>query len=83
MADSQYLTLAEFSDASRTAIPTLRRWIREGILPVLQPAGRGGKILVRASALEAVAKSVIPEIKQAPPAESKQLPGRKPAWLRS
>lgn len=47
-----YLTLREFSVTTGLSESTLRRRVRDGSLPFVQPGGPGTRILFRADALE-------------------------------
>jgi excisionase family DNA binding protein len=45
-----------------TSAWTIRRWISQGHLEASQPAGRGGRILIRADAVEKLLDEARPQI---------------------
>jgi excisionase family DNA binding protein len=81
--DSRYLTIEELSQRSRLSVSTLHRLKKSGKIPYVQPAGKGGRLLFPADALERVALATAsfgPE----PPVEAqspKRLSGPLPAWM--
>lgn len=48
----EYLTVEEFAALTPVSAQTIRRYIKNGQLPYLQPAGRGGNIMIRRDALD-------------------------------
>jgi excisionase family DNA binding protein len=51
-ATPMYHTIEEAADILRASITTIRRYIREGQLKAVQPAGKCGLILIPAEALK-------------------------------
>jgi excisionase family DNA binding protein len=51
-ATPMYYTIEEAADILRASITTIRRYIREGQLKAVQPAGKCGLILIPAEALK-------------------------------
>jgi excisionase family DNA binding protein len=76
--DRQLLTITELSERSRLSVTQLRRLVKAGRIPFLQPGGRGGKLLFRLDTLLAAN-----EPPKSPHSEPKVPPhcGRKPDWM--
>jgi hypothetical protein len=55
-APEAHFTIKEFAALSTIPVPTLHRYLRKGLLPKFQPAGKGGRVSIPASALVAVPK---------------------------
>ena len=53
--DAEYLSPDEFSQLSGLSIATVRRYLRAGRLPHVQPAGSHGRILIPRDALDRLA----------------------------
>ena len=51
-ATPMYYTIEEAADILRASITTIRRYMREGQLKAVQPAGKCGLILIPAEALK-------------------------------
>ena len=51
-AEPMYYTIEEAADILRASITTIRRFMREGQLKAVQPAGKCGLILIPAEALK-------------------------------
>ena len=93
MSDQQfssddYVSIETFAKLSDFSVSTIHRRIKDGTLPVFQPAGPGTRLTIPVtllSTLTAVRKPA--NVKTQPPAvetvttlSSKKLPGRTPAW---
>ena len=90
----RYLSPREFGALSGLSLATVRRYLRSGRLPYRQPAGRRGRILIPADALELVSAATPPdEPSQAsvapstpamtrPPVTPARPPGPRPKWAR-
>ncbi len=79
--DSRPLTIKELSPIIGYSIPTIRRWIKHGLIPVFQPAGKGGKLtFCRDAVLQAVntATGMTATATSATP----MLPGPRPNWTK-
>ena len=72
------LTLKAFSVWAGIPVPTLRRWIRNGLIPFLQPGGRGGAIYVPLDALERTTPACESSTSQR--AVSRPRSGPRPQW---
>jgi excisionase family DNA binding protein len=90
MSDTEYLTVEEFSRrCPNISLPTVRRYVKSGKLPSVQPGGKGCKILIPADALETCRREQQATSKPlllSPPAKSKPKskptrPARRPNWL--
>ena len=75
-----YLTIQELSRTTGFSVSQLRRLVRKGVIPALQPGGKGGKLLFRPDALEACAAGM-PDTST--PARRGQLSGPAPRWQTS
>ena len=79
-ASSQLLTVSEFSAKSRLSVPTIHRLKHQGKIPYFQPAGKGGRLLFPADAIERAAEAAK---LSSPPAENPpHLSGPPPTWMR-
>ena len=85
-AAAKLLTIQELSINSRLSIATLHRLKRQGKLPFLQPAGKGGRLLFPPDAIERCAAADFSEqITLFTPAAKppRQLSGPRPGWMQS
>jgi len=90
VTEREYLSPHEFVARSGLSLPTVRRYLRDGRLPSIQPGGRRCRVLIPRSALESysAAKSAArtSDTNRAPivatPSESrhKTLPGPRAKW---
>lgn len=82
IASTQLLTVQELSTKCRLSIATIHRLKDQGKIPFYQPAGKGGRLLFPADAIErAAAETTKPS---SPPADDRpHLPGPPPTWMRS
>ncbi len=90
----RYLSPAGVANLTGLALVTVRRYIRRGWLPAIQPGGYRHRLLVPTSALEAllgaeVIDSGVDSTTNAPKALEncerqvpEKLPGAKPKWMR-
>lgn len=80
----QLLTLQELIDRSRLSAATIHRLKKLGKIPYLQPAGKGGRLLFPADAIErAACEAAKPASPVSSPAGSRpHLSGPPPAWMR-
>ena len=80
----RYVTIDELSQISTLSIPTLRRLVKKGALPVIQPGGPRTRMLFRADALELGTQAPTnphsgnDSASDEPPRS--KLPGPKPRW---
>jgi excisionase family DNA binding protein len=89
--EDEYLSLAQFSTYSGLSQSTLRRRIRDGSLPAIQPGGPGTRLVIPRDALDRLRRQ--PPLlgggseggpRAALPATSDQprhLPGPRPSWI--
>jgi hypothetical protein len=87
MEPKNYCSPAEFSRRSGLSVATVRRYLRRGLLPHVQPGGRRHRILIRCDAAEQFRHppAAQPRAEADPPdAPSKPTPlsGPVPRWLR-
>lgn len=76
MSDSaKYLTIQQLSELTGYSVTQLRRLVRSGVLPHLQPAGKGGKLLFSPDALERAAEA------QRLGGSTDRLSGKQPDWM--
>jgi hypothetical protein len=90
----RYLSPLEFSGLSGLSPVTVRRYLRNGKLPYRQPAGRRGRILIPADALEFLDADTLSQrlpqapvpphnlVNNSPPAIADRPPGPRPKWTR-
>jgi hypothetical protein len=89
----QYLSPREFSKVSGLSLATVRRYLKGGKLPYLQPGGRRGRILIPVDILTAIPPSVSDAIHISDPGSlslipgemesgAARLPGPQPRWTR-
>lgn len=71
----ELLTVAELSAQTGLSPSTLRRCVKKGRIPSIQPAGKGGKLLFTR---DAVARALDPATTSARPGS---LGGRRPNWI--
>lgn len=71
-------TLTELSAESRLSVTQIRRLVKKGLIPFLQPGGPGGKLLFQPNALLAANQSAeaLPSPTLPPTA------GQQPRWMR-
>jgi hypothetical protein len=77
------LTIEELSRHSRLSTATLHRLKRAGRIPYFQPAGKGGRVLFPADAIERAGK-VVDQVDGPTPnvvRGDQRLPGPLPAWM--
>jgi hypothetical protein len=79
------LTLSEFSVHSRLSPATIHRLKDAGKIPFVQPAGKGGKLLFPANALELMAaREPDPQSSAiASDGDRKRLSGPRPKWTQA
>ena len=82
MIDHDHISIDEFSRQSGLAAITIRRYLRSGHLPYVQPGGRKHRILIPVTALERVKTPVSanPPPGALPAANPPPHYGRKPGW---
>jgi hypothetical protein len=83
-----FLSPREFSWGSGLSLATIHRYLKRGLLPSRQPAGKRGRILIPISALESIpglsatgnfnGSTPVPS----PESPSSTLSGRRPRWAR-
>lgn len=81
MDPKKYVRPAEFSRLTGISVMTIRRCLRDGRLPFVQPGGRGHLILIPVDALDRLRTPAGPADDPPPPAPP-VLSGPKPEWLR-
>ena len=77
----QLLTIQELSTKCRLSIPTIHRLKRLSKIPYFQPAGKGGRVLFPADAIER-ASSETAEPSSPPTDATPHLSGPSPTWMR-
>jgi excisionase family DNA binding protein len=83
---TQLLTVQELSARSRLSPSTIHRLKREGKIPFFQPAGKGGRLLFPADAIERVPQALrttLPDPSRPTGRAARHLSGPPPAWMRS
>jgi hypothetical protein len=81
---TNYLTIDKLSAHSGLSVPTLRRYVRKGLLVAFQPGGPGCRLLFRPDALEQAGLLLMQKSTAAmndTPNQPRRLPGRRPGWL--
>ena len=79
----KYLTLEELCETSRLSAATVYRLKLAGKIPFFQPAGKGGRILFPADAIEQACRvAADPTVKADSGAIPERLSGPRPAWMR-
>jgi excisionase family DNA binding protein len=78
----KYLTADELAAQSRFSSSTIHRLKKAGKIPFIQPAGKGGRLLFPADALERTAEPAAPigQPESVRSELSKRLSGRQPKW---
>jgi hypothetical protein len=80
----QYLTLKELSLISGYSTSSIRRWVRQEMIPCYQPGGKGGHLRFPPNAIErcqSLSRSQSDSEGQASAQNSRRkLPGRAPKW---
>jgi len=76
----QLLTVEVLSAASRLSVSTIHRLKRQGRIPFVQPAGKGGRVLFPADAIARGAVSTHVERLACDPSRG-QLSGPRTAWM--
>jgi len=80
---AEFFTIRQFSQIAHLSEATIRRRIRDGSLPFVQPGGKRTKILIPADAFCRLATRKICAPEEVARDESqKQIPGRKPVWAK-
>lgn len=82
----QLLTIQELSVTSRLSVTTLHRLKRQGKIPYFQPAGKNGRLLFPADAIErsiTVSASGRGDLSPSSTAKKDRLAGPSPAWMRA
>jgi hypothetical protein len=92
MTSSNHVSPQEFSDPSGLSIASVRRYMRDGKLPFVQPGGPRGRVLIPTDALARLAAhdrgDTSPPTPDTSPAGerrsdgSSRRPGLGPAWRR-
>lgn len=91
---AEYVSIAQLSAISGLSVSTLRRRLKDGSLPFLQPGGTRSRLLFRRDVLDTLARpagepvsaqstarqAVCPE--SVTPEASLALPGPRPRWMR-
>ncbi len=84
-AQKTWLTLSELCLQSRYSSPTIYRWKNAGLIPFVQPGGKGGHLRFPVDALAMIqAQQVGTESQAQVPATtdtSAKLPGRRPKYF--
>jgi hypothetical protein len=81
-ANTQLLTTQEFSATSRLSVATIHRLKSQGKIPFFQPAGKGGRLLFPADAIERAADAAKHGSDTSSPVEERpRLPGPSPTWM--
>jgi hypothetical protein len=83
-SDTRYFDIKQFSTTSGLSVATIRRLARDGRIPYLQPAGKGGKLLFPPDALELADQGATHASAQPRPTTSRQsshLRGPVPSWM--
>lgn len=78
LSEPQLLTITELSERSRFSVTQIRRLVKFGRISVLQPGGKGGKLLFRPDAL--FSADVPSETSSSEP-KVRPKSGRKPGWM--
>jgi hypothetical protein len=90
----RYLSPQQFSGLSGLSLATVHRYLRNGRLPYQQPAGRRGRLLIPADALELLSAATPPGGPPRPPLSPSTTattqapvtparpPGPRPRWTR-
>ena len=85
----KFLSVEDFVVQTGISDATVRRWLKRGKLPHVQPAGRHSRILIPADALERMAKAEVVQPTPAPvtPTVTETTPPRRqrgpaPEWMR-
>ena len=81
----QLLTVQELIAKSRLSVATIHRLKKQGKIPYFQPAGKGGRLLFPADAIErAASEAAKPSVPvSSPDANRPHLSGPPPTWMRS
>ena len=74
---AEYLNIKELSLLTGYSVTQLRRLVRSGVLPFMQPAGKGGRLFFASDALERANTA------QKVSAPVNRLSGKRPDWIRS
>ena len=89
----RFFSIAEFAELSGLSISTVRRRLRDGSLPIVQPGGPRTRVLVPADVLKAPVKAranmgpmdekstSIDATESAPRHQKPIIPGPRPKWL--
>jgi excisionase family DNA binding protein len=91
VAKQQFLSPADFARLSGLSLSTVQRYLRDGKIPYLQPAGRRGRILIPLQAFERavhdvnaleVGASADESSTTSSSSDEPRLPGPRPKWMR-
>jgi hypothetical protein len=78
----KYVTADELAAQSRVSLSTIHRLKNAGKIPYFQPAGKRGRLLFPADAIEQSARPTSPLDDQTAAADlPKRLSGRLPKWM--
>ena len=84
--EKAYLSIRELSARTGLSVPTLHRLKTNGKIPCYQPAGKGGRLLFPANAIERCATATAQEQTTLEPSASEprdHLSGRRPNWMQT
>ena len=79
----QFLTIEELATKSRLSVSTLQRLKDAGKIQYYQPAGKGGRLLFPADAIERAAQRISGLQADSRDEKVQRLPGPRPAWTRN
>lgn len=83
-----YLTVERFADLSGFSVSTVRRYLRAGKLPKLQPGGPRSRVVIPISALARATLAPLADTQakdgmvKVPPSTNRKLAGPPPRWRR-
>jgi excisionase family DNA binding protein len=81
----QWITVTELSTRVGVSVSTLRRWVRGGRLPAIQPGGPRGKLLFPADVVERIAQALrlpdVADVTQPHLDKVAPLSGPRPNWM--
>jgi hypothetical protein len=95
MSTPEYISITKLSAISGLSVSTLRRRVKDGSLPVIQPGGRRSRLLFRRDVLDTLStvahestSTPAPSAEEAPCEDPttpavQPLPGPRPRWTRS
>lgn len=81
---SDFITFSELKKAYEGVLSqaTLRRYLRDGRIDYIQPAGRKGKLLIPRSAIDSLRRMDEPENTVVHPGTTQSRSPRRPQWSR-